>query len=340
LQDALVALELAPLHETLVCALKADLLEELASLSEPLPACEEEAEESTPAAQLMQRIEEVSLRFVRDGASMFASKTGSTAKVDEKGTRLSLCKNLHALKNVPEIDSPEAALVLPGPDPALVASLAWGPAWAYALIDAIAESDPATAVEVFDRLRLREPLAKAFSGGGDIHEDGWRAAARVRLAFFLQTLRAAKPSAADESFAGLPARFWDDPDARWLLNVHKAGEDSYFNKELHQQMLWWTKLPALLRLADAEPVAKKSAGKPETGKKRSAASSLSPAPTSLSAIKEEIQQASEQAEDAGFRLGRKKEPTLKGAKDGADLKEEADRETNSESNQEKGALAK
>ncbi len=43
-----------------------------------------------------------------------------------------------------------------------------------------------------------------FAGGGDISEDGWRAAARVRLAFLLQTLLPAKlvKAAAEDAFAG------------------------------------------------------------------------------------------------------------------------------------------
>ena len=78
--------------------------------------------------------------------------------------------------------------------PSSTPSAIWGPVLGVLLssqgmAEAIGGKDTAaTALALFDRLRLREPLARAFSGGGEITEDGWRAAARVRLAFLVQTL--------------------------------------------------------------------------------------------------------------------------------------------------------
>ena len=111
----------------------------------------------------------------------------------------------------------------------------------------------ATALALFEQLRLREPLARALSLGEEITENGWRAAARVRLAFLAMTLTPAKvvKAAADDVFAGLSRAIWDDANARWLLKVNEADGEWYFNKELHEQMLWWMQLPDLL--ATKEP---------------------------------------------------------------------------------------
>jgi hypothetical protein len=174
----------------------------------------------------------------------------------------------------------------------------------------------ATGLALFDRLRLREPIARAFSGGGDITEDGWRAAARVRLAFLHQILTPAKTvKTVADAFAGFPRAFWDDGDARWLLKVHEAGGELYFNKELHQQILWWVQLPDLLQLAAPEEALPAAAAK----KTRQSAPRLTP---SIKTIEQRVQDACEEAEEAGFRIGKKEETTAKPVK------------------REKGALAK
>jgi hypothetical protein len=142
--------------------------------------------------------------------------------------------------------------------------------------------------------------------GDEITEDGWRAAARMRLVFLYQTLTSAKPAkgAAEESFAGFPRAFWDDGDARWLLKVNESAGEWYFNKELHQQLLWWTHLPGLLRLAapaEAEPA---------TNNKKTRRPAA-PVALSIKTIDQNLQDAFEHAEEAGFRIPKKEEPALK-----------------------------
>jgi hypothetical protein len=170
---------------------------------------------------------------------------------------------------------------------------------AYCVLEGMAEAigeanTAATALALFDRLRLREPLARAFSLG-EISEDGWRAAARVRLLFLNQAWTSAKPAKAaeEEAFAGFPRPFWEDGYARWLLKVHEAAGEWYFNKELHQQILWWAQLPDLLRLT-APGSKPEDAGKPVAGH------------IQIKAIQRRVQEASEQAEEAGYRVGKKK----------------------------------
>jgi glycosidase len=328
LDDALLALEVAPLHEALVSLLHPDLVAQLDSLAEPIPACGHEATESTPAAQLLQSVEALSSRFATEGLKIYARKTGSPVHIDEKGLWLALCRRLHAAAGLRGLEaelsppwSHEARIVLPSTKSQLHPSAIWGPVFAYAVLESMAESiggkeTAATALALFDRLRLREPMARAFSGGADITEDGWRAAARVRLAFLHQILTPAKTvKTVADAFAGFPRAFWDDGDARWLLKVHEAGGEWYFNKELHQQILWWVQLPDLLQLAapaEAPPaVAARKTRQPATRRT-----------PSIKTIEQRVQDACEEAEEAGFRIGKKEETAAKPVK------------------REKGALAK
>jgi hypothetical protein len=339
LDEALLALELAPLHQALVSLFETDVVESfalVATSSEPLPACGLKAETSTPAAQLFGRLEGLTLRFAGEGLALYARKTGQ-ALADTNRAWLEICTQLHAAAAVPGIEaellepwSTEARAVLPSRTSELHPKAIWGPVLAFCVLEGMARSiagkdTAATALALFDRLRLREPLARAFSLAAEITEDGWRAAARVRLAFLELTLTAAKPvkaTAADDSFAGLPRALWDDPDARWLLSVNESGGEWYFNKELHEQMLWWLQLPDLLELAPRQA----GAGGPTktavpatglagaTGAGRSAKSVPKSTLKSIGAIEQEVQEASEQAEESGYRIGKRKEPAAKPVK--------------------------
>jgi glycosidase len=324
LDEALLALELAPLHQSLLSLLEADVVESfglVATSAEPLPACGGEgAEASTPAAQLMQRLEGLSLRFAGEGLAMYARKTGQP-QVDANQVWQGICTQFQAAAGLPGVEaelsepwSSEAKAVLPSSTPELHAKATWGPVLAFCVVEGMARSiggkdTAATALALFDRLRLREPLARAFSLAGEITEDGWRAAARVRLAFLEPTLTPAKPvkATADDAFAGFPRGFWDDPDARWLLSVNEAGGEWYFNKELHEQMLWWLHLPDLLELTARQ--APGLAGADGAGKSTKSA----PRATlkSLESIEQAVQEAGEQAEESGYRIGKKKEPLAK-----------------------------
>jgi hypothetical protein len=185
-------------------------------------------------------------------------------------------------------------MVLPSSDPELHPAAVWGPVLAYCVLHGVAETvggkDAAsTVLALFERLRLREPLARAFSFG-EINDDGWRAAARVRLAFLNQTL------SPKEAFAGLAPALWEEADARWLLKVHEAAGEWYFNKELHQQILWWIQLPDLLQLAAPAAVAAPAEKPAAAGR----------SVRSVEEIEQRVDEAIEQAEEAGYRLGKKK----------------------------------
>jgi glycosidase len=337
MEEALLDLEVAPLHASLAALLNPELLESLAQLSgagEAMPDCGQEAGSSTPAAALLQKVETLSSRFATEALAIYARKTGSHAPKTYRW--LALCQRVHAAIGLPAIEnkfsqpqSREAKMVLPSSPPELHASAIWGPVLACCVLEALAESvggadAAATALALFDRLRLREPLARAFMVDGGNSEDGWRAAARVRLYFLRQTLAVAKPSNADE-FAGFPYSFWDDDDARWLLKVHQVGGEWYFNKELHQQLLWWSQLPDLLELGGGTP------GKEHAVASSANAGTLSTVPAvpsltatekvvrkaasrripSVESIERRVEAACEQTEETGYRLGKRKDPTAK-----------------------------
>ena len=47
-----------------------------------------------------------------------------------------------------------------------------------------------------------------------------------------------------------PYSWLHDPDVSWLINVHDYQGIRYFSKEMYGCLLWWTALPALLRIAE------------------------------------------------------------------------------------------
>jgi hypothetical protein len=62
----------------------------------------------------------------------------------------------------------------------------WGPVLAWSALELLAESidieaPERVALDIFDRLRLREPFAQAFTTLGFEGEEGWRVAARIKV---------------------------------------------------------------------------------------------------------------------------------------------------------------
>jgi hypothetical protein len=75
-----------------------------------------------------------------------------------------------------------ARRMLPSPSPQLTATAMWGPVLGWCVLELLAESIDAenperVALDLFDRLRLREPFAQAFAALGFEGEEGWRVAA-------------------------------------------------------------------------------------------------------------------------------------------------------------------
>jgi len=204
-------------------------------------------------------------------------------------------QRLRAALRIPALEAmfPEAwpiaaRRVLPSQSPLGPATSLWAPVLSWTALEVLAESvanadgermeagqrrrtgvpsAPAvgvlgrTALDLFDRLRLREPLGHAFQAIGYNGEDPWRAAARIKVALLVEAGVLDDNSARNEGAAPSPQEaappihspaFWQDPDVRWLTGVHEAGGRTYFNQEAYEELLWWLQLPRLCRLA-AEP---------------------------------------------------------------------------------------
>jgi hypothetical protein len=154
----------------------------------------------------------------------------------------------------------------------------WGPVLGWCALQLLAESiDPKnptrTALDLFDRLRLRAPFAHAFAALGFEGEEAWRVAGRIKVLLLVcggiddrpepeppspiksSTTHAkipppapAVPKRCDEGVALAPA-LWLDPDVRWLTGAHEAEGHTYFIHERYEELLWWLLMPSLLRLA-------------------------------------------------------------------------------------------
>jgi hypothetical protein len=110
------------------------------------------------------------------------------------------------------------------------------------------------ALDLFDRLRLREPFALAFEALGYEGEAAWRVAARIKVVL-LTGAGVGRAEAAEEAEAvegervTLAPALWLDPDLRWLTGVHTAEGHEYLVRERYEELLWWLLMPSLLRLA-------------------------------------------------------------------------------------------
>jgi hypothetical protein len=172
---------------------------------------------------------------------------------------------------------PEARIVLPSYSPQTTAVTVWAPVVAWCLLRAFWDALPRNrnAAEAFDRLYLRSALADAFNPLGIEGDAAYRAAARVRLLI-------AKTTEADIAAHPLD---WNDPDIVWLTGLHEASSHRYFNKEAHEQLLWWSCLPQLIAALE-KGLSMKSAG----------------ARTALRALEVEAETATAAARKAGYRL--------------------------------------
>ena len=206
-------------------------------------------------------------------------------------------ERLRAAMRIPAIEAlfpapwtAAARRMLPSPSPQFTATAMWGPILGWCALELLAESidieqPERVALDLFDRLRLREPFAQAFSALGFEGEEGWRVAARIKIVL-LTGAGAGKPEepqaepeppaaaqapepdvAAPETEASIPQTgvetpappddekvalapaLWFDPDVRWLTGVHEADGHLYLVRELYEELLWWLLMPSLLRLA-------------------------------------------------------------------------------------------
>jgi hypothetical protein len=237
--------------------------------------------------------------FLRVAQAAYVSRFGDAKTVKPTDPVLlgpAFRERLRAAMRIPAIEAlfptpwtAAARRVLPSPSPQFTATAMWGPVLAWCVLELLAESIDAenpepVALDLFDRLRLREPFAKAFATLGFEGETGWRVAARIKVVlltgagvgrlvpsgpnvepFCLPQTKPAKVDSAtpapsrDAPKQDLPGplalspalqpALWSDPDVRWLTGVHEAQGHDYFLRESYEELLWWLLLPPLLRAA-------------------------------------------------------------------------------------------
>jgi glycosidase len=296
LDDALVNLELQPVHEALRSLLDHDVVRRLSDLAEhPHPGA------TTDRRINRHRSEFLELAWTRCEVFLGSAQTAYRSRLERAGLAPAEVRNpglagpafrerLRAAMRIPIVEarfaapwSTAARRVLPSASPLHAAAALWGPVFGWCALEVLAESVDAenperAALDLFDRLRLRETFGYAFSAHGFEEEDGWRAAARMKVLLLTQTGAGepkveaekapggAKPSgaadgpttkaSAEESApqerAGIAPDLWLDPDVRWLTGIHEADGHDYLVREPYEELLWWLQLPELLDLA-AEP---------------------------------------------------------------------------------------
>jgi hypothetical protein len=202
LDDELVNLELQPVHEALRSFLDPGLVRHFADIADhPRAVGAERArkierkrsdfmKDAWPRAQGL-------LQVAQDAYAARLKQAGESAPSGEPGDALSqadaFTRLLRAALHMPAVEAlfpapwtAAARRMLPSPSPELTATEMWGPVLAWCVLQWVAASIDAaqperTALDLFDRLRLREPFGHAFTALGFQGEEAWRAAARIKV---------------------------------------------------------------------------------------------------------------------------------------------------------------
>ncbi|MGA3346587.1 MAG: alpha-amylase family glycosyl hydrolase [Terracidiphilus sp.] len=324
LEDALVFLELQPVHDALLALLDSGLVRQFADLAEH-PRTVTVGTNTTIEAERAEFFNEAWTRcenLLRAAQKAYLALIGGSGKLagDQPANPVLLGAafrgRLRAAMRIPSVEvlfpapwSPAARRMLPSPSPQLTATAMWGPVLGWCCLELLAESFDAEkpepiALDLFDRLRLREPFAQVFTALGFENEEAWRVAARVKVGLLTgagagagkpeETSVEAIPLAAEpapfpvEREAVAPAlspTLWLDPDVRWLTGVHSAGGYEFLVREPYEELLWWLLMPSLLRLAS------------ETAPGRAARNRAA-----VEAMSGSIEEALATAEAAGYRV--------------------------------------
>jgi hypothetical protein len=321
LEDALINLELRPAHDALRKVLDPAIVHMMVEVAEvPQSPGANVQKKPAPRAQnaFLERAWSAFAELLMTALPAYAKFTGTRAGVyatQPEAMAPALRKLLRGATRLPALEElfpakwdAAARRVIPNDHPRVPSTALWGPVLAWCVLQALAEAIDSknrdeVALDLFDRLRLREPLAQAFHALGLDGEDGWSGAALVKALLLVQSGAGTKTSAdaekeqAEASTAAqgaqaaadaliVPPGLWEDPDICWLSGAHVAGDHTYLVREQFEELLWWLALPKLLILAE------------------------SPAPRRADAaiILDEIHKALVTLEDAGYRLDELLEP--------------------------------
>jgi hypothetical protein len=279
LEDALINLELQPVHDALRAQLAPGLVRIFADLAEHprTLAVTANTQIESERTEFFEAAWSCCESFLRQAQKAYLTRIEKVAEAQPANPvptnpsllRAAFRERLRAGLRIPTLEAlfpapwtVAARRMLPSPSPQLTATAIWGPVLAWCVIELLAESIDAenperVALDLFDRLRLREPFAQAFAKLGFEGDEAWRVAARVKVGL-LTGAGVGRPeelsSATDAAVAAgervtLSSALWLDADVRWLTGVHQAEGHTYLVRERYEELLWWLLMPSLLRLA-------------------------------------------------------------------------------------------
>jgi glycosidase len=221
LDDALVGLELRPVHDALRRLLDPPIVRLFAGLAEH-PRAGAATKNTKLDSDRREFVDQAWSRcetFLRAAQAAYISRLPEEARpgVDNQPADPGLLasafrERLRAALRIPSIESlfpspwtAAARRILPSPSPQLTGTAIWGPILAWCALELLAESinideSERVALDLFDRLRLREPFAQSFAALGFEGEESWRVAARIKVVL-LTGADAAKPDAPPDEFA-------------------------------------------------------------------------------------------------------------------------------------------
>ena len=299
LEDALVNLALRPAHDALRRLLDPALMRTLAELSEHPQAARGSEKQKKIELQKEEFLETAWARsqdFLRESQVAYRARKGEPLAVRPTNGALiadKFRKRVRAAMDIPTLErlfptpwNVGARRILPSLSPELMATAIWGPVLGWCVLELLAESIDAenperVALDLFDRLRLREPLAHSLLTLGFKGEENWRATARIKVALLVEagvyapeasstlpegakaapidgvaastTATSAAPAKTrgqrEQATPALSPILWHDADFRWLTGVHETHGHTYFVKESYEELIWWLQLPVLIKLA-------------------------------------------------------------------------------------------
>ena len=202
LEDALINMELRPVHDALRRQLDPAIVRLFADRADhPRPIAPE-----TPKTLEKERTEFFDQAWTNCETFLRAAQAAYIARLPEQDRpsidtmpadpgllAAAFRKRLRAAMHIPATEAlfpapwtAAARRMLPSPSPQLTATAIWGPILAWCTLELLAESidlenPERVALDLFDRLRFREPFAQAFHALGFEGEEGWRVAARIKV---------------------------------------------------------------------------------------------------------------------------------------------------------------
>lgn len=258
LEDALHALQLRPVHRALQAVVNPRFAETLARVAVMPEGPARFGEVRSILHELrapLQSLLDEAQRYMGSEPARIAGITLPAewrprpgAAIEAAGNRMEAALRLRAACRRPGIRLPaEARWVLPLHDAADRPSAAvWSTLLAWCAVEAMgdflnAAARDSAAAQVFDALRLREPLAERFALCGWDDDEKWRAAARLRASF------------AHSSRSSAPFSWVHDPDVAWAMGVHQHEGVGYLVKEHFERLLGWMTLRGMLDAVSQSP---------------------------------------------------------------------------------------